>query len=147
MGSVRFMALASRETSTLNASVRQVYNCQFTLPLAADVEQRIPLVARERRLITHSRVVAGGELQCSLAAERMALQKFGAELRRFLRQPLKQRGRGLRRDAGLLQHLDRIGIGLGLVLARVAQRDDLLGVRADIARERADQGADSELAD
>ena len=47
----------------------------------------------------------------------------------------------------LRQHSDRVAVGLGLVSARVAQRNQLLCIGADVAGEQADQGADAELAD
>ncbi len=116
----------------------------------ADVEQGVGLIARERGAIVRARVAAGGELGGAVLAQRMALEKFGAgreALLLLLRQPFEQGRGGHRRDGGALEHLDGVGIRLGLVGAGVAERDQLLGVRADVAGEQSDERADPELAD
>jgi hypothetical protein len=61
---------------------------------SADVEEGIGLIAAQRGSIMFGRIEGGGEFLGTLAAQRVALEEFGAELRRFLRKANEQLGGG-----------------------------------------------------
>ena len=127
----------------MHASVKHAL---LTYVRPADVEEGVALFAVQCRLVPGMRIEASREVERAHPARGMALKELRAECRGFFRQALKQRRGGLGRDVGPAKHDDRVGIRLRLIVARVAQRDDLLGISAEIAGEQADERADPELA-
>src|SRR6185437_6847768 len=95
-----------------------LYSWTIESALPTHVEQRIPLIAGEGRLVMRLRIEARCEALGATGAQRMALEELRANremLSLFLRQPLEQSRGRFGRDVGPSKHLDRIRICLRLV--------------------------------